>query len=62
MRPGINEGKPWKHIPPVAVDFAGPFAVVPHRNSRYLITPAGALVKIRGTGKPLARATVVYDQ
>lgn len=54
--------QPWAKTYAVPTSVTGPFAVVPHRKSRYLVTPAGAVVKICDDGKPLAKAAVVYDK
>lgn len=62
VEPGGAEIKPWDKPYLVPGDIAAPFAVLPHKKSRYLVTPAGTLAKLCDAGKPLDRLAVVYDK
>ncbi len=58
-----DHDKLWDQPYMVPARVSGPFAVVPHGKARYLVTPAGAVVRIvDAAGKPLGQAAAVYDK
>jgi len=62
-RPGGSEGVPWEQRYVIPGDIDGPFAVVPHKKARYLVTPAGAVVRMVGPdGKAEPKLVAVYDK
>ena len=63
LEPGGHESKPWDKRYSVPGDINGPFAVVPYKKARYIVTPAGAVVRmVNADGKPCDKLTPVYDK
>ncbi len=61
--PGGGEGVPWEKRHTVPGDINGPFAVVPHKKARYLVTPAGAVARMVNAGGDAEQKLVtVYDK
>ena len=62
-KPGGGQGVPWVELHAVPGEVNGPFAVVPYRRARYIVTPAGAVVRmVNEDGKACDKLTPVFDK